>query len=627
MCGICGVYSPDAGDDARLRAGVTKMCKLIEHRGPDEHGVYVDEGQGLALGHQRLSIIDVSDGQQPLSNGDGSLWIVFNGEIYNYRDLRKRLVAKGYRFKTHSDTETILFAYSEWGEACVDHLQGMFSFVIWDAKKESVFCARDHVGVKPLYYYWDGTSFIFASELKAVIAHDLVKKEMNHDAIVNFLRLQYIPAPDTVFKNINKLPAAHTLLIRNGQLKIGKYWEIDIHSNAFSGGAEEARQALRTRLQESVDMQLVSEVPIGAFLSGGTDSSVVVSLMNNKMRGAIKTQCVGFEQREYDERQYARYIADRFETDHSETMVHLAIDDELDKIIWHMDEPFADASAIPTYYLCREARKRVTVCLSGDGGDELFSGYNWYEELARLSRMDDKVPRSLRKTAGGLLFNHMPATLKGGTLLRNIAADLSTRHKNLRSYFSDSFIESLLVDAPSYKPKEIVHPIDVLYSNIGKADDVVKAAQLVDFQSYMVEDILMKVDKMSMAHSLEVRVPILDHKVVELAFSLGTEMKMTPESRKIILKESVSDLIPREFFERKKQGFSVPMRYWLQNQLKERVGDFLLSGSTSQSGLFRQKSVESLWKQFSKQSYRIDLENHIWSLLSFELWYDQFVSK
>ncbi len=627
MCGICGVFSPGAVRDDSLKMGVARMCKLIEHRGPDEHGVYADVEHGLALGHQRLSIIDVTDGQQPLSNNDQSLWMVFNGEIYNYRDLRKRLADKGHKFKTHSDTETILLAYSEWGEACVDYLRGMFSFVIWDAKENKVFCARDHVGIKPLYYYWDGINFIFASELKAVIAHDLVKQEINHDAIVNYLRLQYIPAPDTVFKNINKLPAAHTLSIKNGQLKLNKYWTIDINSNVFSGGDEEARQCLRKRLQESVDMQLVSEVPIGAFLSGGTDSSVVVGLMNNKMQGSIKTQCVGFEQREYDERKYARYIADRFETDHSESMVHLAIDEELDKIIWHMDEPFADASAIPTYYLCREARKRVTVCLSGDGGDELFSGYNWYEELARLSRMDNKVPQRLRKTVGGLLLNHVPTTLKGGTLLRNIAAEHSTRHKNLRSCFSDSFIDSLLVERPSRKLNEIVHPIDALYENIGKTDDVVKAAQLVDFQSYMVEDILMKVDKMSMAHSLEVRVPILDHKVVELAFSLETRLKMTAESRKIILKESVSDLIPRDFFERKKQGFSVPMRYWLQNQLKERVGDFLLSGTKSQSGLFRQKSIESLWKQFNKQAYRIDLENHIWSLLSFELWYDQFVSK
>lgn len=627
MCGICGVFSPDAVRDDSLKMGVARMCKLIEHRGPDEHGVYADVEHGLALGHQRLSIIDVTDGQQPLSNNDQSLWIVFNGEIYNYCDLRKRLADKGHKFKTHSDTETILLAYSEWGEACVDYLRGMFSFVIWDAKENKVFCARDHVGIKPLYYYWDDINFIFASELKAVIAHDLVKQEINHDAIVNYLRLQYIPAPDTIFKNINKLPAAHTLSIKNGQLKLNKYWNIDINSNVFSGGDEEARQCLRKRLQESVDMQLVSEVPIGAFLSGGTDSSVVVGLMDNKMQGSIKTQCVGFEQREYDERKYARYIADRFETDHSESMVHLAIDEELDKIIWHMDEPFADASAIPTYYLCREARKRVTVCLSGDGGDELFSGYNWYEELARLSRMDNKVPQRLRKTVGGLLLNHVPTTLKGGTLLRNIAAEHSTRHKNLRSCFSDSFIDSLLVERPSRKLNEIVHPIDALYENIGKTDDVVKAAQLVDFQSYMVEDILMKVDKMSMAHSLEVRVPILDHKVVELAFSLETRLKMTAESRKIILKESVSDLIPRDFFERKKQGFSVPMRYWLQNQLKERVGDFLLSGTKSQSGLFRQKSVERLWKQFNKQAYRIDLENHIWSLLSFELWYDQFVSK
>lgn len=619
MCGLAGFFSihPDVAESS-LREHVAAMCAQIRHRGPDEAGLYVNAENGVALGHQRLSIIDLSTGQQPLATKDQAIWIVFNGEIYNFKLLREELRAKGFHFKTSSDTEVIVNAYLAWGEDCVRHLRGMFAFAIWDSRENSLFCARDRLGIKPLYYQWDGTNLIFGSELKAVLAHPAAGARLDSDALVDFLRLQYLPSPQTPFQSIRKLPAGHTLRIKGDKLNVQKYWDIDLEQSQ-SLDMIEAADRLREKLQEAVGIRLVSEVPIGAFLSGGTDSSIVVALMQDAMKEPVKTHCVGFNESAYDERSHARYIADRFSTDHEESMVNLNIADDLEKIIWHMDEPFADASAIPTYYLCQETRKRVTVSLSGDGGDELFCGYNWYAELARLNRFDDSIPQTLRRMIT-LFANRMDPTLRGATLLMNMGASSARRHRNLRNFFSDSQLSALLGMPQSAL---ISHPLEQIYDGLATSGDPIKDAQYVDVKSYMVEDILMKVDKMSMAHSLEVRVPILDHQVVEYAFSLATNLKMDAVSRKKALKASAADLIPSEFFERKKQGFSVPLRSWLLRELKDHVDQYLLNPSRN-SGMFNQREVVRLWNRFESGSLRVDLSHQLWSLLAFEMWHNQF---
>jgi len=625
MCGICGIYTPQNNKYKEgLKPHIDTMCSLIEHRGPDEKGLHIDAENGLALGHQRLSIIDVSTGQQPMTNEDGMVWVVFNGEIYNHNILRQELLSKGHQFRTKSDTETIVHAYEEWGEDCVTHFRGMFAFVVWDKSKRKLFCARDRLGIKPFYYYWDGHNFLFSSELKSIISHPLVKRSINNSSLVDYFRLQYVPAPKSILNDVQKLQPGRTLTIHDGNIRINRFWEIDLDDRSKLS-IEDAQESLRNTLQESVDIRLESEVPIGAFLSGGTDSSIIVALMSQLMNDSVKTHCIGFDHKEFDESHFARIIADQFKTDHEETFIDIDIDKNIEKIIWHMDEPFSDSSAIPTYLLCQETKKRVTVCLSGDGGDELFSGYNWYDEIRKLNKLDSKFPLFIRKLISKGLFSGLDTNMRGATFLKNIGASDADRHVNLRSCFSDSHISKII-------NKDILdshfqnNPLLDLYSSLQSSDDAIKKAQWVDVQSYMSEDILMKVDKMSMAHALEVRVPILDHNVVNFAFMENTDRKINSKSRKILFKNSVSDLVSPRFFDRKKQGFSVPLRDWLLKDLKDRVGDYLLSHNSRGSGVFNRQEVNKLWNTFENDRLNIDLSNHIWSLLCYEMWHEEFIN-
>ena len=440
--------------------------------------------------------------------------------------------------------------------------------------------------------------------------------------------MQYSPAPNTAFNSVHTLQPGHTLSLTNQSLTLNQFWSINLDDKSdFT--YQQSKSSLRHVLQEAVDIRLESEVPIGSFLSGGTDSSIVVALMSQSMKDKVKTHCIGFDQKEFDESSYARIIADKFSTDHIETFVNIDIDKNIEKIIWHMDEPFSDASAIPTYLLCQETKKRVTVCLSGDGGDELFAGYNWYAELQRLQKIDQKVPVSMRKFLSKGLLKKLHMNYRGATFLKNIGEPLKNRHANLMSCFSDAHISTVLND--DIKEQVLLeNPIEHLYDNLENSplynNDPVKISQWVDTQSYMSEDILMKVDKMSMAHSLEVRVPILDHHVVEFAFKEITNRKINGKNRKILLKDSASDLISKDFFERKKQGFSVPLREWLLNDLHDRVGDYLLSPNSGSSGVFNQKEVNKLWQQFKNNKTRIDLSQHIWTLLCFEMWHKEYIT-
>ena len=627
MCGIAGHinFTSEVPVEA-ITAHVRNMCRTIEHRGPDEHGIFVARDVSLVLGHQRLSILDLATGQQPFKNQEGDLVIVFNGEIYNYKELRSQLIVNGCKFRTESDTEVILQAYRLWGESCVNRLNGMFAFSIWDVKENKLFCARDRLGIKPFYYYKDNQHFIFSSEIKGILANNSVTKTFNIEPLNAYLATSYGPGDETFFKDLHKLPPAHTLSLKNGVVEIKRYWKIDDTNESPIDNFEFAAVQFKEKLSSSTQRHLISDVPIGAFLSGGLDSSSIVALMSGQVPDQVLTHCVGFSDKGLDERRYAESVSKYLETNHAEQLVNIDVGSTLDKIIWHMDEPYADASAIPTYYLCESTRSRVKVCLSGDGGDELLAGYAWYAELDRLSKFDKLIPAWLRKNLLVEKLGSIPYFMRGATLLKNISATPEERHINLMTYFNQHSIYSLLSHEykSSYIRKE--HPLRNIYNGLPKNWDDVKRAQLADLQSYLVEDILMKVDKMSMAHSLEVRVPFLDHQVVEFLFNQPTIFKLSGSNQKRLLKAAMKGVLPDEIINRKKQGFSVPIRKWLLDDLKERVGDLLLSSTNSASGAFNTQEVEKVWKRLqSSNGNTIDLSHHIWTLLCFEMWHQQYL--
>ena len=621
MCGIAGQWSVVQGayDSGAIEFNVKKMCKAIRHRGPDGNGLYRDESNPVVMGHQRLSIIDLEQGAQPMSDLAKRCWITYNGEIYNYLELREVLQRKGYPFRTRSDTECIIYAYLEWGEACVEKLNGMFAFAIWDKSKRKLFCARDRIGIKPFYYFWDQQQFVFCSELKGMLANPTINLGICDSAVIDYLRLGYTQGPKTAVDKIFKLSPGHTLSVQNGNLAKKTYWTVGTGQAGYSGlSFESASEALFNKLSGSVKGCLLGDVPVGAFLSGGVDSTGIVAMMANAGQHAFTTQCVGFKQQRLDEREYAREVANFFGTEHTESLVEFDVAREIEKVLWHLDEPNADASAIPTYFLCQETSTKVKVALSGDGGDELFAGYNWYQEIYQLTKFDAVVPAWLRHLVFKNLSMKFPYSYRGATLLKNLGEDSVHRHINLTGSLHDAEIEALF----SRKGHYHCHPLSALYKRAPCHWDAIKTAQWVDLQSYLVEGILMKVDKMSMAHSLEVRVPILDHEVVEFTFQLPTRYKLMSGDRKRILKSCLKNSVPARMMNRKKQGFSVSLREWLLGDLKEYVGDFLLSGSTTPSGMFDVSQTNKLWQALLHPRGRIDLSQHIWSLLCFEIWLD-----
>ena len=622
MCGICGFLQPvGVLPQDSMHLVLDNMCASIAHRGNDDKGKYIDHCQGLGLGHQRLSIIDLKGGHQPLCDSNELAYIVFNGEIYNYIELRQELLSIGCAFKTDSDTEVILQAYLQWGDGCVNKLRGMFSFAIWDRARQRLFCARDRIGIKPFYYYWDGKSLIFASEIKALIKHPHVKTEQDLDSLDSFLRFQYIPAPNTIYKNIYKLSPAHTLILENEKIITSKFWDIYASTEIPLTNKSLVLEELRNTLEDSVSLHMQSEVPLGAFLSGGIDSTAIVALMSQYSNTPIKTQTASFANIDFDESRHARSVAEYYKTSHQESLVEMTLVDDLDKIIYHLDEPFADASAIPTYYLSREARKRVTVSLSGDGGDELFTGYDWYSELSRLQFINRYAPKLLASGISKYIGPLLPVSLRGASLIRNLGFNSQQQHLNLVSCFSNIELEKLCQFSSDLKSRLPDKIIENLYQKGASQLDAVSAAQLVDLQSYLVEDILMKVDKMSMAHGLEIRVPLLDHKVVELSMRIPIDFKLKGNQRKIILKESMQDIIPRQFMERQKQGFNAPIAEWLKGELREKFEDTVLSSQTTNSAVFNNKEVVKLWKKFNKSVFHVGLPERLWTLFCYELWH------
>jgi asparagine synthase (glutamine-hydrolysing) len=626
MCGIAGFIDlwdsgavPEPDDREQI---LDRMCRIITHRGPDDQGVMLKPG--AALGMRRLSIIDLVTGHQPMSGEDESVSIVFNGEIYNFLELKPKLEALGHRFKTNSDTEAIVHAYEEFGPACVEDLRGMFAFAIWDDKNRTLFIARDRPGKKPLYYtVTRGGTFVFGSELKAVLEHPDVGREINLEAVDAYFTLGYVPDPLTIFLNIHKLSPGHYLTFSEGRLTVRRYWDFDLTA-AESDREDDYVDELRTLLDESVRLRLISDVPLGAFLSGGIDSSTVVALMARHMGQPVKTFSIGFHEDSYNELKFARMTAEKFGTDHHEFFVTPDICSVVDELAWHFDEPFADSSAIPTYMVSKLARDHVTVVLSGDGGDELFAGYTRYVVERKRSAFD-RVPRPLREGVLRPLTRHLPHSTWGRNYLHNVSLDPVARYLDSVSVFTNLNRRLLFSSDFQSQLGQANYAASLFNSLAAKLNGAEELDQLlyIDSKTYLPGDILTKVDRMSMAVSLEARAPLLDHKLIEFVARVPGSLKLAGLETKHLLKQAVRDLVPKDILHRPKQGFGVPIQEWINQQLRERIRDILSDARTRQRGYIDPKYLDLLLAEHERG--RRDHSMGLWALLMFELWHRQFM--
>lgn len=628
MCGFVGVF------DMRQRRTVQqellqRMNEAQHHRGPDEGGTHIEPG--LAFGHRRLSIIDLASGQQPLFNEDRSVVVVFNGEIYNYQDLIPELQALGHRFTTRSDTEVIVHAWEAWGESCVERFRGMFAFALWDRNSETLFLARDRLGVKPLYYAQlpDG-QLLFASELKALVAHGGMPSDLDPLAVEDYFALGYVPEPRCIFTAVRKLPPASTLVVRRGQPlpEPREFWDVRFAPDPAID-AVAAEEELIARLRESIRLRMISEVPLGAFLSGGVDSSAVVALMAGLSKGPVNTCSISFDDPAYDESAYARLVAERYRTAHHQELVHTDDFELVDTLAWLYDEPFADSSAIPTYRVCELARKHVTVALSGDGGDETFGGYTRYRTHLAEERLRGLLPQSLRRSVfGGLGWLYpkadwAPRVFRAKATFQAMARDsvdaymhnvsilpLAARQK----LFSGSMRSAL----GGYRADDTFHR----HAARAQTDDPLSMVQYLDYKTYLVGDINTKVDRASMAHSLEVREPLMDHELIEWVARLSPQAKVRGGEGKYLLKHALEPLLPHDVLYRRKMGFAVPLARWFRGPLRSRLRESLLGGPLMATGWFNQPYLEELID--NHQSGVRDYSSPLWALLMFNAFLRQY---
>jgi len=608
-----------AVDEALLR----RMNDTQHHRGPDEGDIYIEPGVGF--GHRRLSVIDIAMGQQPLGNEDGSVMVCYNGEIYNYRELTAELKALGHTFKTRSDTEVIVHAWEEWGEDCVHHFRGMFAIGLWDRNKQVMFLARDRLGVKPLYYAMtpDGW-FAFSSELKALRMHPSLPREIDPQAVEDYFAYGYVPEPKTIYKGALKLSPGFRLTQKVGAPLAApeQFWDVPfkLHEKMTES---DAQGELVERLREAVRIRLVAEVPLGAFLSGGVDSSAVVAMMAGLDEGAVHTCSIAFKDKAFDESAYAQQVAQQYKTDHFVETVDTDDYGLLDTLAHLYDEPYADSSAIPTYRVCQLARKRVTVALSGDGGDENLAGYRRYRYAMAEQSVRGRIPEALRKPVFGTLgrvypkADWAPRVFRAKTTFEALSRDL------VEGYFHGVSIMSDAMRARLFSPKfraglQGYSAIDVMRGHAAKSptDDPLSMIQYLDMKTYLPGDILTKVDRASMAHALEVRVPLLDHKLVEWISGLPPEMKLKGSEGKYIFKKAMEKYLPHDILYRRKQGFAVPLAAWFRGPLRERVQQALLGATLADTGIFNQDYLRELVEQHL--SGRRDYSAPIWTLLMFE---------
>ena len=624
MCGIAGMV--DTRPRARVESStIHRMCERIVHRGPDDEGIFVRGGTGLGM--RRLSIIDVAGGHQPVFNEDRSAWIVFNGEIYNFPELRAGLEKRGHKFRTNSDTETIIHLYEEMGADCVQKLRGMFAFAIYDERQQKLLLARDRLGKKPLHYAFVDGRLLFGSEIKSIleVAPELAN-DVNSEGLLHYLYFGYVPDPLTAFVPIQKLAPGHLLELERGQVRVRQYWDLPRYATYVPRSEEECLEELEHRLAEAVRIRLISDVPLGALLSGGTDSSTVVALMARASSNPVKTFAIGFRHADFNEAHYAKIVAQRFGTEHHELVLEPKVVETVESLTRSLEEPFGDSSMLPTYYVSCLARQHVTVALSGDGGDEIFAGYGRYRIQSRR-KIFEQVPSWMWSWYREAVYPRLPADMYGRKFSYNISLPWRERYVDSIS-FVPAFEREMPLLSDEFRSvlRERGDPQNVIfdYFEHAPADDPVSQMLYVDTKTYLAGDILTKVDRMSMATSLEIRAPILDHVFLEWVTALPPEWKLRGGKQKYILKKLAERVgVPREVLHRRKQGFALPLADWIRHELKDMVLTVLLEPRTLQRGYFNPQGIRQLLDEHFR--CRRDQSSRIWRLLIFELWHRNFL--
>ena len=611
-------------DEQVEAAQVHRMCQSIVHRGPDDEGIYVQGPVGLGM--RRLSIIDLSGGHQPIHNEDKSIWIVYNGEIYNFPELRRGLEQRGHKFYTHTDTEIIVHLYEELGADCVKELRGMFAIALYDERRQSLLLARDRLGKKPLHYAVHQGRLLFGSEIKTILAVAPELAEVNPEGLLQYFYFGYIPDPHTAFRRIRKLPPGHLMEYRNGRSSIREFWDLPEYGTQAAMSEEDCLEELERRLEEAVRIRLISDVPLGALLSGGVDSSIIVALMARVSSQPVKTFSIGFEAEKFNEAEYARMVAERFGTDHHELILNPNLEETLTFLSGMLEEPFGDSSMLPTYYVSRMARQHVTVALSGDGGDELFAGYDRY--LVAMERKKfDRIPNWLGRIYRDQVHHRVPAGMYGKNLAWNASLTARDRYLDDVSYLPVLHRERSLFSKDFLRAAEhLPNPLEQWqhYYDHAPAKDSLSRLLYLDTKTYLTADILAKVDRMSMATSLEVRVPMLDHEFVEWVAGLPVDWKFRTGTRKFILKKLAERLgIPPALLHRRKQGFQLPLVDWMRDNTKNQILRLLLEPRTLQRGYFKQEAVRALVDEHLRG--RRNRSGMLWRLLILELWYRNFM--
>jgi asparagine synthase (glutamine-hydrolysing) len=596
------------------------MCDAIAHRGPDDQGLY--GGDGVALGMRRLSIIDLSTGHQPVRNEDGTLWVVFNGEIYNFKELRRDLERRGHRFYTTTDTETIVHLYEDYGPAAVEHLRGMFAFAVWDVSRRELFLARDRLGIKPLFYAPIDGGLVFASELKAILQVPEIDRRLSWSAVGHLFTFLSSPASHSIVDGVHKLEPAHRALISsNGDLTIDRYWDVAFEPNE-QATEDELVERLRALLDESVALHLRSDVPLGVFLSGGIDSSAVLATMSRLVPGQVKTFSIGFNEDGYNEIPHARRVAKVFGTDHHELTLEPQTADLLEDLTWYLDEPFGDSSAIPTYMVSKLAAGHVKVVLTGDGGDEIFAGYDKYVVESR-ERSYDRVPAVLRRTLG-VVGDLMPEGATGRNFLRHVALGGAKRYLDASTLFRRQDWTSLFSQDAARRLADSDPWQQALGYLESSGDGWLSALQYCDLRGYLPLDILTKVDRMTMAHSIEARPPLLDHRLVEFAATVPANARMRDGTTKYLFKRAMRGVLPDDIIDRRKKGFAVPLSRWFRSEWTTFVRDVLLSDTCTRRGIFNRTYIEQILR-LHDSGRNMDLQ--LWTLVSFEQWCRRFLDR
>ncbi|MBV9228424.1 MAG: asparagine synthase (glutamine-hydrolyzing) [Chloroflexi bacterium] len=637
MCGICGFLNL-GGEDTVTEAVLRQMTFAQQHRGPDDEGYLCEPGVGL--GFCRLAILDLTPaGHQPMSNEDGTVWLSFNGEIYNFQDLVPTLEQAGHRFRSRSDSEVIIHAYEQWGPDCLQRFIGMFAFAIWDSRKRTIFMARDRMGEKPLYYWSDGTHFAFCSELKGLLKLPFVPRHLNLHALQSYLSYEYVPSPESIFTDIRKLPAGHCLEIRldgsaqgrqTADWRPHKYWDVQFQTTETgSRSVQDYAHELRELLRKAVRRCLISDVPLGLFLSGGLDSSTLLALMTEVTTERPKTFSIGFEEKTFSELHYADIAARHFGSEHHVEILTPDVRDLIQTVAGFLDEPFADASALPTYLVSHMARKHVTVALSGDAGDELFAGYDWYRAQRVAAATIDRLPEALRHQLSAFATNIPPNSKKKG--LGNIARrflEVATLPKSMQQarwqlFWRDEELAKLLTIPEDDRSSAIDPSLLAFFAGSGSTHSL-DQQQYVDLKRYLPDDILFKVDRMSMAVSLETRGPLMDYTLVEFAASLPPSLRLHGLTTKYLLRQAMADILPQQLLRRPKLGFNIPYKNWLRNELSDLLRDALSPTRLRQQGLFHPQYVQTLIDEHTGGVR--DHAHKLWQLLIFQLWAERYLS-